>query len=93
MTCPKCEGRMALRKIANAAEDIAVVLAQVGLGPRPPPQTKQAAARGTVVFVDLDMLGYFPCLIEVDATFELDTQSPSMVSFQVPGLAIEGGNC
>jgi hypothetical protein len=38
MNCPKCEGRMALKKIANTAEDIAVVLAQVVLGPRPPPR-------------------------------------------------------
>lgn len=41
MTCPKCEGRMALIKIANTAEDIALVLAQVGLGPRPPPRPHQ----------------------------------------------------
>jgi hypothetical protein len=42
MACPKCEGRMALKKIANTAEDIAVVLAQVGLGPRPPPRPHPA---------------------------------------------------
>jgi hypothetical protein len=42
MTCPKCEGRMALKKIANTAEDIALVLARVGLGPRPPPQPHQS---------------------------------------------------
>ena len=42
MACPKCEGRMALNKIANTAEDIAVVLAQVGLGPRPPPRPHPA---------------------------------------------------
>ncbi|MFO7565568.1 MAG: transposase [Enhygromyxa sp.] len=40
MTCPKCEGRLALKKVANTAEDIARVLAEIGLGPRPPPRPR-----------------------------------------------------
>jgi hypothetical protein len=42
MTCSRCVGRMRLVEIANSREDIARVLANVGLGPRPPPRPRPA---------------------------------------------------
>ncbi len=36
MTCPRCRGAMRLVKIANKPDDIARVLAELGLGARPP---------------------------------------------------------
>ena len=40
MTCARCKGPMALKKIATKPDDIARVLALVGLGPRPPPRVR-----------------------------------------------------
>jgi hypothetical protein len=44
MTCPRCRGAMRLVKIANKPDDIARVLADLGLGPRPPPRPRPALA-------------------------------------------------
>lgn len=40
MTCPRCRGRMGLVKIANTPDEVARVLAELGLGPRPPPRPR-----------------------------------------------------
>jgi len=40
MTCSRCGDRMRLVKIATEQDDIARVLAKVGLGPRPPPRAR-----------------------------------------------------
>lgn len=42
MTCSRCGGRMRLVEIADSQDDIARVLANVGLGPRPPPRPRPA---------------------------------------------------
>jgi hypothetical protein len=42
MTCPRCRGAMRLLEIANKPDDIARVLAELGLGPRPPPRPRPA---------------------------------------------------
>src|SRR5690606_9496230 len=42
MTCSRCGGRMRLVEIADSRDDIARVLANVGLGPRPPPRPRPA---------------------------------------------------
>ena len=42
MTCSRCGGRMKLLKVANEHDDIARALAELGLGPRPPPRPKPA---------------------------------------------------
>jgi hypothetical protein len=42
MTCSRCGGRMRLVEIADSRDDIARVLAHVGLGPRPPPRPRPA---------------------------------------------------
>jgi hypothetical protein len=45
MTCPRCRGAMRLVKIANTPDDIARVLADLGLGARPPPRPRPAPTR------------------------------------------------
>ena len=40
MTCPRCRGAMRLVKIANKPDEIARVLADLGLGARPPPRPR-----------------------------------------------------
>jgi hypothetical protein len=42
MTCSRCGGRMKLLKIATEHDDIARALAELGLGPRPPPRPRSA---------------------------------------------------
>jgi hypothetical protein len=42
VTCPRCGGAMRLVKIANTPADIARVLADLGLGARPPPKPRPA---------------------------------------------------
>ncbi|PRQ02913.1 hypothetical protein ENSA5_18510 [Enhygromyxa salina] len=42
LTCPRCMGPMSLKKVANTPDDIARVLAKVGLGPRTPPRPRAA---------------------------------------------------
>ena len=42
MTCSRCGGRMRLVEIANSRDDVARVLATIGLGPRPPPRPRLA---------------------------------------------------
>jgi hypothetical protein len=42
MTCPRCRGAMRLVKLANKPDDIARVLAELGLGARPPPKPRPA---------------------------------------------------
>jgi hypothetical protein len=42
ITCSGCGGRMRLVEIADSRDDIARVLAHVGLGPRPPPRPRPA---------------------------------------------------
>jgi hypothetical protein len=42
MTCPRCRGAMRLVNIANKSDDIARVLAELGLGARPPPRPRPA---------------------------------------------------
>ena len=42
MTCSSCGGGMKLLKIAEEPDDIARALAEVGLGPRPPPRPRPA---------------------------------------------------
>lgn len=44
MTCPRCRGAMKLVEIANEREAIARVLAEAGLGPRPPPRPRPPLA-------------------------------------------------
>ncbi|PRQ02086.1 hypothetical protein [Enhygromyxa salina] len=44
MTCSRCGGRMRLVEIADSRDGIARVLANVGLGPRPPPRRRPAVA-------------------------------------------------
>ena len=48
---------------------------------------------GTVEFVSLDMLDYFPCELNVDAQFMLDDDPPSMISFTIDGLTVAGPSC
>ena len=38
MTCPRCRGDMRLVKIASTPDEVERVLAELGLGPRPPPR-------------------------------------------------------
>jgi hypothetical protein len=40
LTCPRCEGAMALKKVATKPDEIARALAEAGLGPRPPPRRR-----------------------------------------------------
>ena len=40
MTCPRCRSAMRLVKIANTPDEVAQVLAELGLGPRPPPRPR-----------------------------------------------------
>ncbi len=40
MTCSLCRGAMRLVKIASTAEEVARALAELGLGPRPPPRVR-----------------------------------------------------
>ncbi|PRQ00469.1 hypothetical protein [Enhygromyxa salina] len=42
MTCPRCRGAMRLVKVADKPDDIARVLAELGLGARPPPRPRPA---------------------------------------------------
>jgi hypothetical protein len=42
MTCSHCSGRMRLVEIADSRDDVARVLATIGLGPRPPPRPRPA---------------------------------------------------
>ena len=44
MTCPRCRGAMRLVKFANKPDEIARVLADLGLGARPPPRPRRAPA-------------------------------------------------
>jgi hypothetical protein len=44
MTCPRCRGAMRLVKIADKPDDIARVLADLGVGARPPPRPRPAPA-------------------------------------------------
>ncbi|NVB38413.1 hypothetical protein G6O69_11275 [Pseudenhygromyxa sp. WMMC2535] len=44
MTCPRCRGGMRLVKIANKPDDIARVLADLGLGARPSPRPRRSPA-------------------------------------------------
>jgi hypothetical protein len=47
---------------------------------------------GTVEFVTLDMLDYFPCELNVDATFQFAVD-PFEVSFTAAGLMVDGPQC
>ena len=42
MTCPRCRGAMRLVKLANKPDDIARLLADLGLRARPPPRPRPA---------------------------------------------------
>jgi hypothetical protein len=57
------------------------------------PFTWATAGSGTVEFLSLDMLGYFPCELTVDAQFDLDTDPASAVSFVVADLSVAGPEC
>jgi Putative transposase len=43
--CPFCEGRMRWLDVATTPDDVALLLAREGLGPRPPPSPSQRARR------------------------------------------------
>ncbi|HLT38366.1 MAG TPA: hypothetical protein VK034_18900, partial [Enhygromyxa sp.] len=48
------------------------------------------AGTGTVEFVSLDINDYFPCELDVDAQFDLDTDPVTSVGFMVDGLLVDG---
>lgn len=53
------------------------------------------AGTGFVEFpADYDpLVQVVPCTVDVDATFELDTDSPEMLTFTAAGIAVEGSGC
>jgi hypothetical protein len=50
------------------------------------------AGTGTIDFVSLDMLGYFPCELDIDAQFDIDVD-PFSVNFVVQGLLVANADC
>lgn len=59
----------------------------------PEPVAYSTGGSGSVDFVSLDMQGYFPCEVDVDATFDLDTDPITMIEFMVDGLMVSGVDC
>lgn len=58
-----------------------------------PPFAYATAGTGSVDFVSLDMNGYFPCELDIAATFELDTMPVEQLEFAIVGLAVTGASC
>jgi hypothetical protein len=57
------------------------------------PLGSATAGTGFVQFNDYDPLDTFPCDVDVDAQFDLDSDPPSMIDFTATGLTPEGVGC